>query len=147
MATMQEYLEEMARRQAAGWTPGVPNRYLGALPTSYAPFSNLGALWSGDDTGPSKLVPVQSLVKRKVNKWEARCASACRPSSQAKGDRSPRFGSRLLGPATPRSATEAPTMIFQVRIFKPKPKLSWALFFTCLQSNLLGMVMMSSQAL
>ena len=53
MATMQEYLEEMARRQAAGWTPGVPNRYLGALPTSYAPFSNLGALWSGADTGPS----------------------------------------------------------------------------------------------
>ncbi len=53
MATMQEYLEEMARRQAAGWTPGVPNRYLGALPTSYTPFSNLGALWSGDDTGPS----------------------------------------------------------------------------------------------
>ena len=47
MATMQEYLEEMARRQAAGWTPGVPNRYLGALPTSYAPFSNLGALWAG----------------------------------------------------------------------------------------------------
>ena len=32
MATMQEYLEEMARRQATGWTPGVPNRF--AVPVS-----------------------------------------------------------------------------------------------------------------
>ena len=32
MATMQEYLEEMARRQATGWTPGVPNRF--AIPVS-----------------------------------------------------------------------------------------------------------------
>jgi hypothetical protein len=32
MATMQEYLEEMARRQASGWTPGVPNRF--AIPVS-----------------------------------------------------------------------------------------------------------------
>ena len=29
---MQEYLEEMARRQATGWTPGVPNRF--AIPVS-----------------------------------------------------------------------------------------------------------------
>ena len=47
MATMQEYLEEMARRQATGWTPGVPTRYTGALPTSYPAFSNLSALWAG----------------------------------------------------------------------------------------------------
>ena len=32
MATMQEYLEEMARRQATGWTPGVPNRF--AIPVA-----------------------------------------------------------------------------------------------------------------
>ena len=44
---MQEYLEEMARRQATGWTPGVPTRYTGALPTSYPAFSNLSALWAG----------------------------------------------------------------------------------------------------
>ena len=47
MPTMQEYLEEMARRQATGWTPGVPTRYTGALPTSYPAFSNLSALWAG----------------------------------------------------------------------------------------------------
>ena len=35
MATMQEYLEEMARRQALGWTPGVPSRFTAPVATSW----------------------------------------------------------------------------------------------------------------
>ena len=53
MPTMQEYLEEMARRQATGWTPGVPTRYTGALPTSYPAFSNLSASWAGAQPKPN----------------------------------------------------------------------------------------------
>ena len=32
---MQEYLEEMARRQALGWTPGVPSRFTAPVATSW----------------------------------------------------------------------------------------------------------------
>ena len=32
---MQEYLEEMARRQALGWTPGVPSRFAAPVATSW----------------------------------------------------------------------------------------------------------------
>ena len=35
MPTMQEYLEEMARRQALGWTPGVPSRFTAPVATSW----------------------------------------------------------------------------------------------------------------
>jgi len=35
MPTMQEYLEEMARRQALGWTPGVPSRFTAPVAASW----------------------------------------------------------------------------------------------------------------